>query len=197
MNAVPRLAGALLRHELRLLRAILLAAARRDDGVRPGDVAVRPVSDLGTGMLLVALTAVEVVAVELLPLPGPVTVVLRLVGMWGLVVLVGLLAAAVTRPHVVRPEGLLVRQGGILELDLPWHVVERIERRTRRDASSWEVAGGHLRLPVQGETTVDVLLREPVTVRLPLSRATHEVSLLSISVREPDVLLAARPRSTA
>jgi hypothetical protein len=192
MTAVVR---AWLAFELGLARAVVLWARGRQDGVRTGDVPLTYASaGTPTGPILVALAAVEIVVVELV-VPWPVLrQVLLVLGVWTLVLLLGLVAAERTRPHVVRPDGLLVRSGALVRIWLPWHLVGGVERRMRHELGSWGVEDGRLHLPVAGTTAVDVALTEAVDVRLPWRR-TARVTALAIAV--DDIVPAMRVLDTA
>jgi hypothetical protein len=107
--------------------------------------------------------------------------VLLLLGAWSLALVIGLVAAERTRPHVVRADGLLVRSGALVRVWLPWGVVAGVRRRTRHEVASWAVEHGRLHLPVGGTTAIDVDLVDPVEVKLPWRR-TAAITALSIAV---------------
>lgn len=186
----------LLTFELRLLRALVLVAFRRVDGVAPGDV-VLPYARaaLPFGALLTGLSVVELVMVELI-VPWPtVRAVLLLLGAWGLFVVAGLLALEWTHPHVARSEGLLVRHGGLVSVDVPWEAVVDVHRRTRAEHSTWVIEDGALYLPVAGATALDLVLAEPLPVAA--GRRDGAVTRISIAVDDPVTALAAlRSRAT-
>ena len=182
-------AGRLLRFELRLLRSLLLVALRRVDGVGPGDVPL-PYARAGTptGLLFTGLSVAELLVVELtVPWPA-VRQVLLLLGLWGLLVVAGLLAMEWTHPHVARADALLVRARGLVTVRVPWDAVAAVERRGRHEHSRWAIDHGHLHLPVAGSTALDLVLSRPLPVRVGRQRG----AVTRISVAVDDVADAAR-----
>lgn len=180
--------------ELGLLRAVVLWVRRRPDGVGEYDVAV-PYGgeDRGTGRLFLGLAVVEIVVVELV-VPWPAARhVLLVLGVWSLALVLGLVAAQRTRPHVAGPEGLLVRSGASVAVQLPWSVVARVERRTRHEHAAWTVDGDRLYLPVGGTTAIDVELADVVDVRLPFAR-TASVRAISFAADDPEAAVRALRR---
>ncbi len=174
----------LLTFELRLLRALVLVALRRVDGVAPGDVTLPYArAALPFGVLLTGLSVVELVVVELV-VPWPAArAVLLVLGVWGLLVVAGLLAMEWTHPHVARPDGLLVRHGGLVSVHVPWELVVDVRRRTRAEHSTWAVDGDALHLPVGGVTVIDLVLAEPLHVRA--GRQHGVVTRICVAADEP------------
>lgn len=131
-------------------------------------------------------SGVEVVVVHvLLPWDSLRTAAL-VVGLWGLIWMIGLLASLRAYPHLLAPSYLRVRQGPRVDLRVPWDAVETVVPR-RRDLPSklkavqLQEADGQtdLHVPVSGETNVSLVLRRPLTFRTPGGEVTADrVSLL-------------------
>jgi hypothetical protein len=67
----------------------------------------------------IGVSAIEIPAVHLLVPWETVRVVVDLLGVYGLLWMVGLLALLRTRPHVVTADGLRVRGSGGLDITVP------------------------------------------------------------------------------
>lgn len=155
-------------------RSLALWVARR---VRPR--ATRTTRELGyartvTPMfwLFIVMSAIEVPVAHVL-LPWRTAQAASLVlGTWGLLWMLGMLAALHVHPHTVGPAGLRVRHGLAVDVTVPWDLVDTVVARRRDHQGSRSVrveeANGTtvLSLPVGSETTVEVRLREPVAVDL-------------------------------
>src|SRR5690606_28119198 len=82
-------------------------------------------------IVLTVVSALELVVVDLIVRPWPyVRIPLFILGLWGVVYMLGMLAGMLTRPHTIGPEGLRVRDATEIDLDLPWEVVAAVEQRT-------------------------------------------------------------------
>jgi hypothetical protein len=148
-------------------------------------------SVLAVLVTFIAVSAVELVVVDVLVHRWPfVRLPLLVVGVWGLVWMCGLLAAMVTRPHAVGPDGIRARYATDVDLDLPWEAVDVVVRRTRtREDKAPRLAAGALHLWMQDRTNIDVELAAPVTVRVPEGSA--DVRRVSLFADDPVGFLAA------
>ncbi len=141
----------------------------------------------------IVVSAVELVVVDVLVHRWPlVRIPLLIVGVWGLLWMSGLLAAMVTRPHAVGPEGIRARYATDVDVELPWDAIDAVVRRTRtREEKAPRLAHGDdvLHLWMQDRTNVDVDLDRPVDIRLPEGTAT--VRRISLFADDPTAFLAA------
>lgn len=159
--------------ELRLYGSLLRWVTRRPD---------IPVGAAGFGydartrlllVVFIVVSAVEVVALDLILHRWPaVRLPLLVVGIWGVVWMLGLLATHLVRPHTVGPHGARVRDGMDLDLDLPWDVVHAVGRRTQthdeKPPRIIEEEGGRvLVVAVSNETNLQVTLEQPMVLPLP------------------------------
>ncbi|MGW8553365.1 hypothetical protein [Streptomyces tubercidicus] len=174
--AVRRLAA----HEGRWLRSLGWWVARRRIGVAPGE---RALGYAGAQAALVyGLTfvcVVETVGLGVL-LAGKAVVheVMLFIDVYTVLTVLGLQAAAVTRPHVLGAEVLRLRDGARREIRIPLERIAsvrydlRFGKEQRKDGGSGKGdSGGEggivTELPVAGQTSVTVELSEPVVaVRL-------------------------------
>lgn len=117
-------------------------------------------------------------------------VVSIVLGAWGLVWMLGLLASYRVRPHVLDADGLRVCNGPRVDVRLAWVDVAEV-RVDRRDLPSSvrsiqpreTEAGTDLQVAVSGQVNVCVRTRTPVTVRTPAGPVT--VAAVSFFVDEP------------
>ena len=144
---------------------------------------------------ITVVSAVEVVAVDLVVHRWPsVRIPLLVLGIWGVVFLVGMLAGLVTRPHAVGPDGIRVRNGTEIDIALRWDDIHTITRRRtvqqdERALVTTEPDGSlTLRMRVQGETNLEIALHEPLPVRLP--HGTEAVSTLHLYADDPAGFMA-------
>jgi len=139
----------------------------------------------------IALSAVEVPILHLI-LPWPTVRVISLaLGFYGLLWMIGLLAAVRTRPHTVGPEGLRIRTGMAIDFTLPWDAIEdvRKEYRSLAGGRSVQTIDDVLWLAVARQTSVDVLLRGPTTVPLGEGRS-EPVTVIRCYADDPQALVA-------
>ncbi|WP_405391174.1 hypothetical protein OG596_26965 [Streptomyces sp. NBC_01102] len=178
---VPVPVRRLVAHEVRALHSLGLWLLRRRHGVPEGAVAV-PYTGPQTAMMygLVFVSLVETVMLALL-IPWPVVHrVLLVVDLYGVVLLLALHAACVTRPHVVGEDGSLrLRHGGLFDLRIPASAVAgaRVDRRYPEGRSVLLHPDGVLDLSVGSQTTVTVELTGPVAFVRPWGKpgAAHTV----------------------
>ncbi|SCE76837.1 hypothetical protein [Micromonospora mirobrigensis] len=116
-------------------------------------------------------------------------------GVWGVLWMLGLLASLRLHPHVIGDAGLRIRNGTSIDVTVPWSAVATVSARYRSLPSSRAVQieeNGQvvvLNLGAASQTSVDVVLREPLSLPLPKgpSGPVHEVRLYA---DDPDALVA-------
>ncbi|MFI5548364.1 hypothetical protein ACIA6E_31800 [Streptomyces sp. NPDC051815] len=169
---VPVQVRRLLRHELKAGVSLGWWALRRTHGVRPGDLAAAytgPQTAMMYGMVFVSV--VETVALAfLIPWPAVHRVVLVL-DVYGILLVLALHAACVSRPHVVRPDGSLrIRYGALFDLAVPPDAVAsvRVERRYPEGRLVTLSEDGVLDLIVGSQTTVTLELSRELDFIRPL-----------------------------
>ncbi|MFK8846364.1 hypothetical protein [Streptomyces sp. Ac-502] len=147
-----------------------LWVTRRRDGVGAGERALgyaRAQAPMLYGFVFVC--AVETVGVTFLLAGLPVAHWIMLaLDLYTLAMVLGFQAAAVTRPHVVGPAGLRVRNGALLDVWIPLERIASVRYDLRFPKT--ETAGrqaqerdGVLEVAVAAQTCVTVELTEPVT----------------------------------
>ncbi|MFF9053374.1 hypothetical protein ACF09Z_19770 [Streptomyces erythrochromogenes] len=191
---VPVQVRRLLRHELRAGASLGWWVLRRKHGVRPGDLAAAytgPQTAMMYGMVFVSV--VETVALALLiPWPAVHRVVLVL-DVYGILLVIALHAACVTRPHVVGADGTLrIRYGALFDLAVPPDAVAsvRVERRYPEGRLVTLSEDGVLDLIVGSQTTVTLELNRPLTFIRPLG-ARASARTIRFHADDPRTLVSA------
>lgn len=151
--------------------------------------------DLPILVVITVVSAVEIVAVDLIVHRwAAIRVPLLVLGIWGLVYLLGMLAGMVTRPHAVGPDGIRVGNGTEIDIPLAWDDIHTITRRRcvvqekRPLVRTGSDGGSSLHLRVQHETNIEVTLHQPVPVRLP--NGTESVSTIHLYTDDPAAFMA-------
>ncbi|MFE9689035.1 hypothetical protein [Micromonospora sp. NPDC005806] len=163
---------------------------RRPPALEPGAVAFSYVGVVKPILIaFIVLSAVEIPIFDLIlrhTLPWPTVRHTALaLGIWGLLWMIGLFAALRIHPHVADAEGLRIRNGFSVDFLVPWAAVARVGARYRSLPASRAVqiepeeARVILNIVTGKQTSVDVVLREPLDVRLPRgsSGPVHEIRL--------------------
>ncbi|WP_412078140.1 hypothetical protein ACLF6K_29560 [Streptomyces xanthophaeus] len=189
----------LVRHELRAAASLGWWALRRKHGVRPGDLAAGytgPQTAMMYGLVFVSVIETAALAV-LIPWPAVHQVVLVL-DVYGILIILAMHAACVTRPHVVRPDGSLrIRYGALFDLTVPPDAVAsvRVDRRYPQGRMVTVSEDGVLDLIVGSQTTVTLELNRPLGVVRPLG-ARAQVRTVRFHADDPRALVSALRQPT-
>ncbi|MFD6205624.1 hypothetical protein ACWCQF_29735 [Streptomyces rubiginosohelvolus] len=172
--AVPVALRRLIVHEFRALHSLGLWTVRRrhriPEGARPFSY-TEPQTGIMWAFLFVSVVETVVLA---LVIPWPlVHAIVLVVDVYGIVIILALHAAAVTRPHLVGADGSLrLRYGALFDLRVPAAAIAsaRVERRFPDGGLVRVGEDGTLDLAVGSQTTVTVELTGPVEFVRPLGR---------------------------
>lgn len=197
-----------LRMELRIYESLWRAIARRPvvgagaEGFRYH----RPV--LTILIIFMVLSAAEIPILDaIVHRWPPVRIGVLIIGLWGLTWMIGLLCAYLTRPHTVGPDGIRVREGLELDLDLPWERIASIRLRQtsvdpndpdRKPGRVFEEEGERIcAIRIANETNLEIAFEGPTRIRLPGLRpkgGEHEVTRLQFWADDPKGVLEAARR---
>ncbi|MYQ96870.1 hypothetical protein GTY20_39490 [Streptomyces sp. SID4946] len=193
-EAVPVTVRRLVLHELRALTSLGRWVRRRTHGVRPGDLAAAytgPQTAMMYGLLFVMV--IETVGLAfLIPWPAVHRVILVL-DLYGVVLVLALHAACVTRPHVVHSDGSLrIRYGALFDLAIPQDAVAsvRVDRRYPEGRLITLSEDGVLDLIVGSQTSVTLKLNRPLPFTRPLG-ATEKAHTIRFHADDPRALVSA------
>ena len=185
--------------EVRLYRSLARWVARRPVVPPDARAATYHRSNAPVMWLWIFASAAELPLVHVLvPWEAP-RLALLVLGVWGLVWMIGFLAATVVHPHLLDHEGIEVRSGAAHRIALPWSAVVSVATRREDLASTiWQLqpvegtAGTDLNVG-GGEVNVHLTLREPTVVET--ARGPIEVVEVSFFADEPrEVVAAVRER---
>ncbi|MDT0571225.1 hypothetical protein RM704_27825 [Streptomyces sp. DSM 3412] len=177
-----------MRHELLLLASLLRWVARRPYGV--GEEGARAYGYargqgammFGFGFVCVVETVTMSVLLRDFPLVHSVFLVLDL---YTILIVAGLHAASVTRPHVLTGTTLRLRRFATVDLRVPLGAVASVRRELR---TTHEKRDGELNMEVGSQTTVTMELAEPVAYSTFFGRR-REVRLVRFHADESDQLV--------
>ncbi|WP_037704577.1 hypothetical protein [Streptomyces scabiei] len=187
MRSAHRIARHLVRHELLLLGSVLRWVARRPHGLGEGGRAFgyargQGAMMFGFGFVCVVETVTMSVLLHGHPLVHQLFLVLDL---YTILIVVGLHAASVTRPHVLAGTTLRLRRFATVDLCVPLTAVASVRRELR---TTHDKRDGELNMEVGSQTTVTVELDEPVTYLTFFGRR-REVRLVRFHADESDRLV--------
>jgi hypothetical protein len=151
--------------------------------------------------LWIGASAAEIPVAHVLLPWHTVRVVLVVLGVWGLVWMLGLLAGLHVYPHLLTPTSLRIRDGAFVDVEVPWSAVGSVTTReeelpsTMRSLQPLETPNGtDLRVGVSGRVNVQVRLRAPLA--LATRKGALTVSQVSFWADEPRAV-ATRIRARA
>ncbi|MGW0610087.1 hypothetical protein [Streptomyces sp. NPDC002788] len=189
-----RIARLLVRHEVRVLVSLVLWVARRTHGTQSGRPFgyARGQGAMMAGVAFVCLVETVAMSVLLRDLPT-VHAVFLFLDVYGVVVVVGLHASSVVRPHVLDVDNgsLRIRRYVHVDLRVP---LERIASVRRELRMTHERADGELNVEVGSQTTVTLELTEPVT-HVTFFGQRHEVRVVRFHADDADDLVRALGRA--
>ncbi|MGP4049295.1 hypothetical protein [Streptomyces sp. 2A115] len=182
MRTVRRLVG----HEVRLLASIGRWVVRRPHGIRQGRAFgyARGQGAMMFGFGFVCVLESACMAVLLRDYPAVHRVWLTL-DVYTLLLVVGLHAASVTRPHVLDDTVLRIRQAAHVDVRIPLAAITSVRREL---ITTHERRHGRLDLTIGAQTTITLELAAPVRHFTSLGRP-RDVHLIRFHADEPDVLV--------
>lgn len=192
MRVLRRIAG----FDVAGMVSLALWVTRRRHGVPPGALAVSySRAQSATMVLLLVIMAVEVVVVEVLLRAYDVSAAIRVpilfIDLYGLLIGFAVVAACVTRPHVVTGRELRIRYGAFFDLRIPRELIASVRTvRSFNESGMIAVDGERLTVVVASQVNVVVELSEPVTAVRPLG-AEVRVSTVRFFADDPGPLVAA------
>ena len=155
-----------LRYELAMWQSLYRWVFRR-----PGPAGERfPYAAVVTPVItaFIVVSAIELPIAHLL-VPWPVVrQVLLVVGIYGLLWMIGMLASYRVNPHSVDDDGLHIRTGGTVHVLVPWDAIGSVRMRRRSYEGSRSIrlltdgAERTLAFVMGSQTTLDVVLSRPL-----------------------------------
>jgi hypothetical protein len=192
----PELVRRIVAFDVKGMRSVGLWVLRRRDGVPPGATEVTYSRAQSTTMvIMLAMMAVETVAVDLLlqamDVVGWLRVLVLVLDVYGVLIGLAVVAACVTRPHVVTAGELRVRYGAFLDVHIPRELISSVRVvRGYNESGLISVADDRLTVAVSSQVNVVVTLSEPITIVRPMGR-TAEVGVVRFFADAPAVVQSA------
>jgi hypothetical protein len=172
MTAVLREAGRLLVLEVRLYAALLRWCLRRKDVPAPAEPWPYDALAVPVLWLWVFGSATEVVVFHLVIPWETVRLVVDAIGIWGLLWMLGTLAAYRIRPHLLLPDELRIRSSVYHDIPVPTTSIESVVAREVELPSSVRSLqiepaddGPQVSVGVSGRTNVVLVLRPATPLR--------------------------------
>lgn len=177
--------------EAGIWRSLYIVLMRRPRVPRPEALAFGYAAAAATIIwIFIGVSAVEVVVFHLVVPWEIVRIVGLVIGVWGLLWMLGLLASLYAHPHAVDVDGVRVRYGTSVNVLVPWDSIDTIQMR-RRDlpnSRSVQVDGSVVNVGVSSQVNVRMTMSEPTELALPKGR--HVVSELNFYTEDPKALIA-------
>lgn len=181
----------LMLHEVRVFGSLLLWVGRRRQGVDGGREFGYARGQGATLLGLAFVCVVETVGVSLMLRDWPTAHdVMLVLDVYTVLLVLGLHAAGVVRPHVLTGDTLRVRYGAHVDVRIPLAAIRAVRRETRM---THERAEGELDLVVGSQTSVTIELDEPVGYSTLLGRR-RDVRVVRLYADEPAALMGALTR---
>lgn len=171
-----------------------LLAARKRHGVPAGAVAVTySGAQLTLQLSFLFAMVVEAGVVEMLlrgiGAPEGLRMVILVVDVYSILIVLAIIAACVTRPHVLSDEELRIRYGAFFDLRVPRDRISSIRVAPNFNGKGMvRIEDGRLSVAVASQTNVVVELDEPVTVVRPLGKRA-EARTLRFFADDPHLLV--------
>lgn len=170
---------------------------RRPIGVGPDDDALAYVAAAAPILwVFVGLSAFEIPLLHLI-IPWPIVRMAFLVlGVWGLIWMVGFLASYHVHPHVIGAAGLRVRNSMLIDILVPWDVIEQVRphRRTLTGTKTVQYepgpdGSGTAHITVSSMTNVEIVLAAAISVPVP-KLGPQPVTVLRCYADDPAAFIA-------
>ena len=182
--------------EVRLYRSLFRWVTRRADRGGEQDESFTYARMVTPVMWLwIFASACEIPLAHVLVPWESVRLALLVVGVWGLVWMIGLLASLWVHPHLLTPDRLVVRNGASHRVELPWERIASVAVRTEdMESSVWTLQpvtgerGTDLNVATGAQVNVHAVLVDPTVVAT--AKGPMEIVELSFYADEPRALVA-------
>ncbi len=185
--------------EAGIWRSLARWVFRRPLPLAPGSAAFSYAAGAAPIMwVFIAMSAVEIPILHLLLPAGWWRAGALLLGAWGVLWMIGLLATFKVHPHELGDEGVRIRNGLGIDAVVPWSAIESVSshRKSLEKSRTVQVSdtprGALLQIVVASQTTIAVRLHSPMVV--PIRKSPDPVTEIRIYADEPAEFVAAARR---
>lgn len=196
MRRVASLVRWLVILEIGIWRSLFLWVTRRTAGAGPGVREFQYSRDVVPIMgAFIFVSLVELPVVHLLLPWDTVRLIADVLSVWGLLWMVGFLAAMRVFPHLLDDDGLRIRSGTTTDIRIPWEAIASVKTRRGSVPTNRTVQREHgdegtvINVAVLKQTKVAVVLHGPTALELP--DGPEQVSEVRFYADEPRALVAA------
>uniref|UniRef100_UPI003F491481 hypothetical protein n=1 Tax=Nonomuraea bangladeshensis TaxID=404385 RepID=UPI003F491481 len=192
---VPEQVRRIMGFDLKGMISLALWVARRRHGVPDGATAVSySRAQTLTMMIFLGAMVVELVVAEVLlrafGAPAGLRAVVLVADAYAVLIVLAVIAACVTRPHVVSEDEVRIRYGAFFDLRVPRERIAQVRQvRNFNENGTVKVDGDRLAVAVASQTNLVLELTEPVTAVRPLGRRA-EVRTIRLFADDPAAALA-------
>jgi hypothetical protein len=192
---VPPLVLRLMEFDTRGTISLFFWVTGRRHGVPPGATPLPYHREQTPAMLImIFVMVVDTVVTDLLlrafHVPHALRVIVLVLDVYSVLIVVAILAAGATRPHVLTATELRVRYAAFFDLRIPRAQIATIRlSRNYNERGMLGIENGRLAVPVSNQTNVAVTLTRPITVTRPLGR-TAEATTVHFFTDAPEALAA-------
>ncbi|MFI0452960.1 hypothetical protein [Actinomadura sp. 6N118] len=193
---VPAKVRRLMGFDTRGLVSLVLWLGRRRHGVPPGATAVSySGAQTATMMMFLFAMVVELVGVEIMlrafGAPAVVRNVFLAIDAYSILAVLAVIAACITRPHVITADEVRVRYGAFFDLRIPREQIATVRGvRNYNEDRLINVEDDRLGIAVASQTNIVLELTEPITAIRPFGRPA-EVRTIRIFADTPATALDA------
>ncbi|WP_192810142.1 hypothetical protein [Actinomadura rudentiformis] len=193
---VPAKVRRLIGFDTKGLVSLVLWLGRRRHGVPPGATAASySGAQTATMMMFLFAMVVELIGVEILlrafGAPAVVRNVFLAIDAYSILAVLAVVAACVTRPHVITADEVRIRYGAFFDLRIPRRQIASVRRVRNYDEERLiTVEDDRLGISVSSQTNIVLELTEPITAIRPFGR-TAEVRTIRIFADSPATVLDA------
>jgi hypothetical protein len=196
---VPEQVRRIMGFDLKGMISIALWVARRRHGVPHGATAVSySRAQTSTMMMFLFAMVVELVVVDILlraiGAPAGLRTVILVVDAYTILIVLAVIAACVTRPHVVSADELRIRYGAFFDLRVPHDQISSVRSVCNfNEKGKVKLENGRLAVAVSSQTTMIIELTEPITIVRPLGRRAEARTVCFFADTPNAALDALRP----
>ncbi|GGO60577.1 hypothetical protein [Nonomuraea cavernae] len=197
---VPEQVRRIVGFDLKGMVSLALWVARRRDGVPDGATAVSySRAQTSTMTIFLGAMVVELVGAEILlrafGAPAGLRTVILVVDAYTVLIVLAVITACVTRPHVVSADEVRIRYGAFFDLRVPRERIAQVRHvHNFNENGTVRVEDDRLAVAVASQTNLIIELTEPITAVRPLGRRA-EARVIRFFADDPRAALhALRPR---
>ena len=168
----------------------LFAWVTKRSMVEPGAIELPYIRAIRTILwVFVGLSAIEVPIMDLILRPWPwIRYPFLALGIWGVVYMIGFVAAYEKLPHTLTSDALTLRAGPLAEYSIPRHLISaiKLDQQSYESNKSRQILGNRFALLMAGSTNVTVELSSSISIEH--RHEVRQVDSISFYLDDPSLL---------